>query len=106
MQPVWHQETIKKYPKYTLEDKDAYYYRRMAPKVDQVPVPATERATGSRYQNNTEEIAAKMNGGQNYKNYKDKLELDLWESYQGKKPTAPKFQAKMLNHADEFRSIM
>ena len=35
MQPVWHQETIKKYPKYTLEDKDAYYYRRMAPKHEQ-----------------------------------------------------------------------
>ena len=31
-EPVWHKETIKKYPRYTLEDKDAYYFRRMAPR--------------------------------------------------------------------------
>ena len=29
MEPLSHQETIKKYPKFTLEDKDAYYYRKM-----------------------------------------------------------------------------
>jgi len=30
MKPVENAETIKKYPKLTLEDKDAYYYRRVA----------------------------------------------------------------------------
>lgn len=29
MQPVGNEETIKKYPKFTLEDKDVNYYRRM-----------------------------------------------------------------------------
>lgn len=29
MEPINHQETIKKYPKFTLEDKDAYYFRKM-----------------------------------------------------------------------------
>jgi hypothetical protein len=28
MKPVVHEETIKKYPKLTLEDKDAYYFRK------------------------------------------------------------------------------
>jgi hypothetical protein len=39
-------------------------------------------------------------GRQTYKVDANKIELDLWESYQGKKPIAPKFQAKMLNHCD------
>lgn len=29
MQPVGNEETIKKYPKFTLEDKDVNYFRRM-----------------------------------------------------------------------------
>jgi hypothetical protein len=29
MEPVSNGETIKKYPKLTLEDKDAYYFRKM-----------------------------------------------------------------------------
>lgn len=29
MQPVNHNETIKKYPKFTLEDKDINYLRKM-----------------------------------------------------------------------------
>jgi len=52
MQPVWHQETIKKYPKYTLEDKDAYYFRRMAPRgqQDSDKQANTARLDGSRYE--------------------------------------------------------
>jgi hypothetical protein len=38
MKPVEHDETIKKYPKFTLEDKDAYYYRKMA-KAQLLPPP-------------------------------------------------------------------
>lgn len=29
MNPITHDETIKKYPKITLEDKDAYYFKKM-----------------------------------------------------------------------------
>ena len=101
--PVWHSETIKKYPKYTLEDKDAYYYRRMAPK-DPHQAPSPEKATGNRYQSESKKDS--MHGRQVYHDYKGKMELDLWDSYQGQKPIAPKFRAGMLNHADDFRCIM
>ena len=30
LKPKEYQETIKQYPKYTLEDKDPYYYRKMS----------------------------------------------------------------------------
>ena len=77
MQPVWTDETIKKYPKFTLEDKDAYYYRRMAPKVGE---HLAEKVSGSRFEKtpvpqNDDKL---INGGQRYNNHKGKMELDLW----------------------------
>ena len=48
----------------------------MAPKVDQAP--ATERASGNRYEPSAVRPDVKMNGVQTYKDYKGKVELDLW----------------------------
>ncbi len=48
-----------------------------------------------------------MAGGQIYHDYEKKVAVNLWDSYQGTETKQPKrFQAKMLNHADDFRCIM
>ena len=77
--PVWHQETIKKYPKYSLEDKDVYYYRRMAPKnPENGNQTQREKATGSRYEPDEGAVKVKKEaiaGMHVYPTNKEKLEV-------------------------------
>ena len=94
MKPVDHQETIKKYPKLTLEDKDAYYYKRVA-KVELIPPSPKEL-------NNSVSQSYNQNAGMHtYELDKNKHALDMWESYQGKnKLNNQQFRYNMLKHAD------
>jgi hypothetical protein len=68
LQPVGHAETIKQYPKFTLEDKDAYYFRKMI----KAEFP-TDRAKVSRKEEKDDTA-----GRCTYDGYKSKVPVELW----------------------------
>lgn len=94
MEPVSSGETIKKYPKLTLEDKDAYYFRRMTQ--DQLHKQQT-RLVQERNQAQPEPNIA---GKHTYGIEGDKVPLNLWESYGSGPQKHLKFTPGMLNHVD------
>ena len=71
MKPAENRETIKKYPKLTLEDKDAYYYRRVA-KAQLLPTSSNEM-NSSVTQNNNDNA-----GKHTYDLDRNKQALDMW----------------------------
>ena len=94
MKPLEHEETIKKYPKFTLEDKDAYYYRRVA-KAQLLPSPDQTNVTSP------QPAPAENAGIYTYDLDKNKQALDIWQSYQGQtKTNNHQFRYNMLKHAD------
>jgi hypothetical protein len=99
MGEVNQDETIKKYPKFTLEDKDVNYLRRMGKLVkdrDGPDGPNSDRKKGGEGVLSKDSTA----GRHTYEMDSKKTVVELWESYQGKPPIQPRFTAKMLNHAD------
>ena len=87
LKPKEYNETIKQYPKYTLEDKDAYYYRKMQQMQNQQDIYDHNRSS-SMAAEKEKKIAGK----------------NTFEIEKGKRPSYYQqgryFLPKMLNHAD------